>query len=148
MAKLMGAHQQIIMNYSVPPGTEEMEAMAGVMLEALPEELLEYCDGLALRVEDFPDEGIVEELDLEDPYDILALYRSGKEIAPGVEKKTANDDDLLLLYRRPLLDMWCESGDDLMALIRQVMIEEIARHFDFSDEDIEEMSRRHYQGML
>ncbi len=145
----MGAQQQqIIMNYSVPPGAEEIEVMAATMLDNLPEELLEYCEGLAIKVEDFPDETIIGELDIEDPYDLLALYKSGKEISPGVEKKTANDDDVLVIYRRPLLDMWCESCDDLMGLLRQVIIEELGRHFDFPDEEIEELGRRHYQGML
>ena len=149
MAKVMGAQQQqIIMNYSVPPGTEEIEVMAGTVLDSMPEELLEYCEGLAIRVEDFPDEAVSEELDLENSYDLLALYRSGKEISPGVEKKTANDDDVLIVYRRPLLDMWCESCEDLIGLLRQVMIEELGRHFDFTDDEIEEMTRRHYQGML
>ena len=148
MAKPVAQQHRIIMNYTVPPGTEELEAMAVAMLEALPEEVLECCEGLALRCDEFPDDTTIEELDLEDPYDLLALYKSGSEIAPGVEKKTANDDDILVIYRRPLLDIWCESCEDLAGLLRQVMLEEIARHFDFSDEDIEEMTRRHYQGML
>ncbi|MBK7361802.1 MAG: metallopeptidase family protein [Micavibrio sp.] len=76
------------------------------------------------------------------------IQNHGKEISPGVEKKTANDDDVLVIYRRPLLDMWCESCDDLLGLLRQVMIEELGRHFDFPDDEIEEMARRHYQGML
>jgi predicted Zn-dependent protease with MMP-like domain len=148
MARPVAQQQQIIMSYTVPPGMEELEVIAAAMLDSLPEELLEHCDGLAIKCEDFPDDNISEELDLEDPYDLLALYRSGKEIAPGVEKKTANDDDILIVYRRPLLDMWCESCEDLTGLLRQVMIEELGRHFDFADEDIEEMTRRHYQGML
>ncbi len=144
----MNAQQRIIMSYTFPPGTDDMEAIAAAILNALPEEILEFCEGLAVRAEDFPDEAIQAELDLDDPYDLLALYKSGREIAPGVERKTANDDDVLILYRRPLLDMWCESGDDLTDLIRQVMIEELGRHFGFSDDEIEEMGRRHYQGML
>lgn len=148
MAKAVGAQQQIIMNHTVPPGVDDVEAMASVMLEALPEELLECCEGLAIRVEDFPDDVVTEELDLDDPYDLLALYRSGKEISPGVVKKTANDDDILIIYRRPLLDMWCDSCDDLMTILRNIMIEELGRNFEFSDEDIEEMGQRHFQGML
>src|SRR5690606_16478066 len=99
-------------------------------------------------VEDLPDESTEQDLDLEDPFDLLALYRNGKEVAPGVEKKTANDDDVLIVYRRPVLDMWCETEDDLATLLRQVVIEELGRHFDFSEDEIEEMSERHYQGML
>jgi predicted Zn-dependent protease with MMP-like domain len=140
--------KQIIMNYSVPPSVEDMVVIAGETLDAMPQEILEFCEGLAIRVEDFPDESTAQEVDLENSYDLLALYRSGKEISPGVQKKTANDDDLLILFRRPILDMWCESGDDLAGLIRQVMIEELGRHFDFSDDEIDEMSARHFQGML
>lgn len=140
--------KQIIMNFSAPPSVEDLTVIAGEILDALPEDLLEFCDGLAVRIEDFPDESTEQELDLEDPYDLLALYRSGREISPGIEKKTANDDDVLLIYRRPVLDMWCENGDDISALIRQIMIEELGRHFDFSEDEIDEMSRQHYQGML
>ena len=140
--------KQIIMNYSVPPSVEDMVVIASETLDAMPQEILEFCEGLAIRVEDFPDESTAQEVDLENSYDLLALYRSGKEISPGVQKKTANDDDLLILFRRPILDMWCESGDDLAGLIRQVMIEELGRHFDFSDDEIDEMSARHFQGML
>lgn len=142
------SRQQIIMNYSIPPGLEDFEALAANVMQLLPEDLTEYCEGLAIRVEDFPDEATEAELDLENAYDLLALYKSGKEISPGVERKTANDDDILIVYRRPILDMWCESCEDLTALMRQVMIEEIARHFDFSDDEIDELVGRHYQGLL
>ncbi len=140
--------QQIIMNHTVSPTIEDLEVIAGSVLDSLPDELSEFCDGLSVRVEDAPDEVLEEELDLEDPYDLLALYRSGKEISPGVEKKTANDDDVLIVFRRPLLDMWCETGEDITAMVRQVMIEELGNHFDFSEDEISEMAGRHYQGML
>lgn len=140
--------QRIIMNFTVPPSAEDLEVMAATVMEALPDEILEFCEGLAITVEEIADEALESELDLEDPFDLVALYKSGKEISPGVERKTANDDDLLLLFRRPLLDMWCESGEDLAALVRQTLIEEIGREYDFSEEEIDEMNRRHYQGML
>jgi predicted Zn-dependent protease with MMP-like domain len=140
--------KQIIMNYTVAPSAEDIQAIAGHFLEAIPEELAEFCEGLAIQVEELPDTSVEQELDLEDPYDLLALYKSGGEISPGVQKKIANDDDILIIYRRPLLDMWCESGDDIGALVRQVMIEELGRHFEFSDDEIDDMTRQHYQGML
>jgi len=95
-----------------------------------------------------PDDLVEAEMELEDPYELLALFKSGKQISPGVEKKSANDDDVLILYRRPILDMWCESGEDLTGIIREIMIEELATNFEFSDDDIEEMTSRHYQSML
>jgi len=51
---------------------------------------------------------------------------------------------VLILYRRSILDVWCETGEDLTPIIREAMIEEIGNHFDVSEDDIEEMSARHY----
>ena len=87
-------------------------------------------------------------MDLETPYELLALFRSGKEIAPGVQKKVANEDDVLLLFRRPILDLWCETGDDLTSLVREVVIEEIARGLEFSEDDIKEMILRAHQNAI
>jgi predicted Zn-dependent protease with MMP-like domain len=140
--------QQIIMSFSVPPNADDLLVIANEQLDLLPEELIEAFEELVIQIEELTDEAIEVDLDLDDPFDLLALYKSAKELSPGVEKKTANDNDVLILYRRPILDSWCESGDDLTQIVRDVMIEEIANNFDFSEDDIEEMSQRHYQGML
>lgn len=141
-------NKHIIMNFGMPPSLDDLTSIAASLIESLPEELAEYCESLAVRMEEFPDEATESELDLDDPYDLLAIFKSGREISPGVERKTANDDDLLLLYRRPILDMWCETGDDLLALLRQIIIEELGKHFEFSEDEIVDMTDRHYQGYL
>ena len=143
----MNQHR-IIMNFSAPPSVDDLETMAKEILASLPEEILENCDELAIRIEDFPDDAVQSEMELDDLYDLVALYRNGKEIAPGVQRKIANDDDLLILYRRPILDLWCDTQDDLTGLLREVMIQELASNFEFSEDEIEEMTGRHYQGML
>jgi len=144
----MMENKQIIMNFSVPPSLDDLSVLAAQILDSLPDELLRFCEGLALRLEEFPDETVEQELELQDPYDLMALYKSGREISPGVEKKTANDEDLLILYRRPIMDMWCEHGEDLSDLLRQIMIEELGKNFNFSDDEIYEMTERHFQGMF
>ena len=140
--------QQILMNFSSAPSADDLLIIANAQLEILPDDLAEHCDSLTLQIEEIPDEATESDLELDDPFDLLALYKSGKDLAPGIEKKTANDDDVLILYRRPLLDTWCETGEDLTQIMREAMIEEIGNHFEFSDDDIEEMNAQHYQGML
>ena len=140
--------QQIIMSFNVPPAPEDLQVIAKSAIESLPEELLGLCEGLGVQVEEFPDETTEQEFGLEDPYDMVALFRSGSQISPGVESKVANDDDVLFIYRRPLLDMWCETTEDISVLMRQIIIEELGANFDFTEEEIDEMTRRHYQGML
>ncbi len=140
--------QHIVMNFSAPPSDDDLLVIATEQLAIMPDELSEHCEDLTIQVEEMPDEAIEADLELDDPYELLAFYKAGKELSPGVEKKAANDDDVLTLYRRPLLDAWCESGEDLTSVVREAMIEEIANQFDFSDDDIDEMTSRHYQGML
>lgn len=140
--------QRIIMNYTVSPSMEDLEVMALGVLETLPEEILRFTEEMAVRVEDIVDEATELEFELDDPFEMLALFKSGKEISPGVQRKVPQGEDMLILYRRAILDMWCETGEDLSALIRQIMIEELGRNFDFSEDEIEEMVDRHYQGLL
>ena len=140
--------KQIIMNFSVPPSLDDIEAIANDVMDSLPDELMEFIKGIELCIEDFPDELTEQELELDDPYELLALYKSGKEISPGVEKKIASEDDVIILYRRPVLDMWCDSGEDLKSLVRRIIVEELGRNFDFPDEEISDMVDRHHQGML
>ena len=134
--------QEIIMNYSSAPTADDITVLAMQVINSLPDEIAEACEELGLQVEEFPDETIEAEMELETPYELLAVYKSGKELSPGVEKKVANDDDILLLFRRPILDLWCETGDDLANLVREVVIEEIARSQEFSENDIVEMLKR------
>ncbi len=43
---------------------------------------------------------------------------------------------MIFLYRRPILDYWCETGEDLSHVIRHVLIHEIGPHFGLSDADM------------
>ncbi len=146
-AKAASRHE-IIMNFGAPPSVDDVAGMARQILDTLPDELSTKCEELVLEVEEFPDEAIQQDMDLSSPYELLALFRSGKEIVPGVQKKVANSEDKITMYRRPILDLWCETGEDLATLIREIMIEEIARGFEFSDDDVQDMLRRHHQGLL
>ena len=140
--------KRIIMNFSSPPSAEDIEVIATGVLETLPEELLTVCEELSVSVEEFPDTALEQELDLEDPYELLALYRSGNQISPGVECKAKDAEGVLVLFRRPILDMWCESAEDLGVTIRAVMIEELGRSLEFPEQEIDDMVARHYQGMF
>ncbi len=142
----MGQH--IVMNFSTPPSDDDILVIANEQMSLMPDELSEYCEDLTIQIEEVPDDATQSDLELDDPFELLALFKAGQELSPGVQTKAANDDDVLILYRRPLLDVWCESGDDLTQTIREAMIEEIANNFEFSDDDIDEMTARHYQGML
>ena len=137
------SRQEIIMNFSSPPNADDIAVFARQAIENLPDELSGKCEDLILEIEEFPDDATMQDLEIETPYELLALYHSAKEISPGVQKKIANGEDKIVVYRRPILDVWCETGEDLGRLIREIIIEELARGFEFSDEDIQDMVANH-----
>jgi len=122
--------------YSTPPSLEDIEAIADRALQTIPAFLRRHTAGVVIRVEDFPDEETEREMGLESPFDLLGLYRGthiGHKDAGGI----ATDVDMIFLYRRPMLDYWCETGEDLEHVVRHVLIHEIGHHFGLSDEDME-----------
>ena len=63
---------------------------------------------------------------------------SSKLIMSGIRLAIASRlaPDMVFLFRRPILDYWCETGEDLKHVIRHVLIHEIGHHFGLSDEDM------------
>jgi predicted Zn-dependent protease with MMP-like domain len=120
----------------LPPSAADIEALGQRALATIPEELRRHVGGVVIRVEEFPDEETEEEMDLDSPFDLLGLYR-GVALPQQSVMAPRQDIDMIFLYRRPLLDYWCETGEDLYAVVRHVLIHEIGHHFGFSDEDME-----------
>ena len=117
MTARASSKHEIVMNFSVPPSADDLGIMARQVLDTLPDELIDKCEDTVLVMEEFPDDATEQDMELNSPYELLALYHSGREISPGVEKKIANSEDRLVVYRRPILDLWCETGEDLGVLL-------------------------------
>ncbi|MDX1709523.1 MAG: metallopeptidase family protein [Rhodovibrionaceae bacterium] len=122
--------------YGAPPSLSDLEALAEEAYATIPGELRRHVHGVAIRVEDFPDEETLDELGVDEPFDLLGLYR-GVDLMQKSLSVTAQDVDMIFLYRRPILDYWCDSGEELMDVVRHVLIHEIGHHFGLSDEDME-----------
>jgi predicted Zn-dependent protease with MMP-like domain len=123
-----------------PPSLADLERLAQSALATIPAELKRHLGPVVIRVDEFPDEETEDEMELESPFDILGLYRgvalphkSVSSVMPAI--------DMIFLYRRPILDYWCETGEDLEHIVRHVLIHEIGHHFGFSDDDMERIER-------
>jgi len=123
------------MTEHLPPSLADLEEQARHALDTIPRRLKQHLGPIVIRVEEFPDEETEEAMGLDSPFDILGLYRG-----VALPHKSISDPrptlDMVFLYRRPILDYWCETGEDLRHVVRHVLIHEIGHHFGFSDEDM------------
>lgn len=122
--------------FAAPPSLEDLTVIADRALESLPPALSALVEGVAIHVVDFPDEETMREMACDSPFDLLGLY-SGVPFGEADGAPLRMDVDRIFLYRRPILDYWCDTGEDLPHLVAHVLIHEIGHHFGFSDADME-----------
>jgi predicted Zn-dependent protease with MMP-like domain len=118
------------------PSLADFEAMAAAAWRRLPRQFRELCDNVVIRVEDFPTDEVLRDLDLESPFDLLGLFQ-GVSIDRRSVMDPAGLPNMVYLYRRPILDYWAEHGETLGRLVVHVLVHEIGHHFGLSDADME-----------
>lgn len=125
--------------FTVPPSVDDLIELAEDGFERIPARLRAMVRGVAIQVVEFPDDETLAEMEIESPFDLLGLYTG----TPFGQKTmaVATRPDMIFLYRRPILDYWCDTGEDLGHVVRHVLIHEIGHHFGFSDADMEALER-------
>lgn len=123
------------------PSLEDFAALAEAALAALPPEFADHARSVALRIEDFASEQMLQEMEMDDPFDLTGLYTG----VPLPEKSLFDQPmapDTIWLFRRPILEEWIDRGNvTLGALITHVYVHELAHHMGWSDDDIAVVDR-------
>jgi predicted Zn-dependent protease with MMP-like domain len=118
------------------PALDAFEAMARAAYAALPGKFRALVGDIAFAVQDFPDDDIVRDLELESEFEILGLFQ-GPDLADLEGGRAHAGQTMIFLYRRPILDYWAEHHETLGSIVRHVLIHEIGHHFGLSDEDMD-----------
>ena len=124
------------------PSLDDFEALADAAFAALPADFRQLCNGVVIRVEDFPDDETLDEMDCETEYDLLGLFRGQGLAQAGAVAQTGEFPNMVWLYRRPILDFWADTEDSLGAIVTHVLVHEIGHHFGLSDADMEAIEQR------
>jgi predicted Zn-dependent protease with MMP-like domain len=118
------------------PSLADFEALAAAAWQRLPRQFRDLCDNVVIRVEDFPTDEVLQEMDLESPFDLLGLFQG-----VGIDRRSVMDSaslpNMVYLYRRPMLDYWADHEETLGHLVTHVLVHEIGHHFGLSDADME-----------
>lgn len=123
------------------PSLNEMETMAREAFARLPENFRRLCDGLIIRVEDFPTDEVLKEMQADSEFDLLGLFQ-GTGLPFQSHDDVARLPNMIWLYRRPIIDYWAEHDETLDHVVTHVLIHEIGHHFGLSDDDMEAIEAR------
>ena len=119
------------------PSLDQIAALAEAAFAELPARFRKQAGDLVFRVDDFPSEEVLDELGIDDPFQLTGLYQ-GVDLGRRSVLDPSPEPARVFLYRRPILDEWAERGDVTLGdLVTHVLVHEIGHHFGLSDADIE-----------
>ncbi len=110
--------------------------MAHEVFERLPENFRQLCEGVIVRIDDFPTDEVLDEMGATSEFDLLGLFQ-GIGLPFRSHQDVARLPNMVWLYRRPILDYWAEHDETLGHIVRHVLIHEIGHHFGLSEDDME-----------
>jgi len=128
-------------NQTHAPTLDDLEKMAAKAFIDLPDAFRTLAGDVMFMVQDFPSDDVIDEMQLETPFDILGLF-SGPDLADRQSSYASHEPTMVFLYRRPILDYWAENGEPLGHIVRHVLIHEIGHHFGLSDAEMEAIEER------
>jgi len=120
------------------PSLAEIELLAHETLARLPKSFRELCEGVIIRVDDFPSDEVLDEMGAESEFDLLGLFQ-GVGLPQQSHSDVSRLPNMIWLYRRPILDYWAEHDEALGRIVRHVLVHEIGHHFGLSDHDMAEI---------
>jgi len=114
------------------PALDDIEGLAREAFANLPADFRALAGDIVFMVQDFPDQDVIEDMELETGFDILGLFQ-GPDLANRGGAHISHHATMIFLYRRPILDYWAEHPEPLGHIVRHVLIHEIGHHFGLSD---------------
>jgi predicted Zn-dependent protease with MMP-like domain len=122
------------------PSLDEFEIIATEAFRRLPGRFRDKCEGVVIRVEDYPTDEVLDAMNIQSELDLLGLFQ-GVGLPFQVESAPVQMPNMVWLYRVPILLYWAEHDETLGAIISHVLVHEIGHHFGLSDDDMYEIER-------
>jgi predicted Zn-dependent protease with MMP-like domain len=120
------------------------ERLVEEALRTIPRRFRREIRNVAVIVEDEPSAELLGEMGIEPPDTLFGLYQG----TPLTERSWSHSSalpDRIVIYQRPI-ELACESEDEIVVTIGETVIHEFGHYFGLSEEEIEEIEDRYWQG--
>jgi predicted Zn-dependent protease with MMP-like domain len=119
------------------PSLDDLELLGREAFDGLPEAFRGLTGAVLIRVADFPEDDVLDDLGIESEYGLLGLFQGIGLAHAASSPQTGEMPNMIWLYRRPILDYWAEHEETLGHIVTHVLVHEIGHHFGLSDDDME-----------
>ena len=123
------------------PSLDEFERLARAAYRDLPDQFRQWTTDIMIRIEEFATDEVLDSLGIESEYDLMGLYH-GVSLDRKSVSDLASQQDVVVLYRRPILDYWAAGDEQLGDIVTHVLVHEIGHHFGLSDDDMENIEAK------
>lgn len=114
-------------------------------IDTIPLKFARQVRNLAVVVEDEASEELLDELELDDPRDLLGLYQG----TPLNERGFGYGNvlpDRITLFQRSIEDECDDDEEEIVVAIGETLIHELGHYFGMSEEQIMEIEERYWRG--
>ncbi len=123
---------------------QRFEELAADAIRTLPRQFRDQMKNIAIMVEDEPSAELLDEMEIDPPDTLFGLYQG----TPLPERRWDYGNtlpDRILIFQGPIEEV-CESDDEVIAEIGETLIHEVGHYFGLSEEEIEEIEERYWNG--
>ncbi|TNE42106.1 MAG: metallopeptidase family protein [Sphingomonadales bacterium] len=122
------------------PDAAALEHLAHKAVRQLPTVFREHLGDVVFRVQDFPDNEMLQAVGATSPWALLGLYH-GRSLDRRSIWSTGDMPSIISLFRRPLLAECHRLGVPLKEMVTHVIVHEIGHHFGLSDADMSSIEK-------
>ena len=123
---------------------DRFERLVADALETMPRRFRQAIRNVAVIVEDAPTSELLDEVGIDPPDTLFGLY----EGVPLPEREWHHGNDLpdrITLFQAPIEEA-SQNNDEVVDTIGETVIHEFGHYFGLSEEEIEEIEERYWQG--
>ena len=116
---------------------ETFEDLVAQALEDLPEMFAKALNNVEVVVEDWPDPYTMRSVGARSRFGLLGFYH-GVPLTDRTTHYGLVSPDKISIYRKPI-EAQCSTEDELRAMVRRVVLHELAHHFGIDDDRLMEI---------
>ena len=114
-------------------------------IDTIPLKFARQIRNVAIVIEDRPSDDLMDEMDIDEPADLLGLYQGTPltERGPGYGNVLP---DRITLFQGAIEQECANDEDEIVVAIGETLIHELGHYFGMSEEQIMDIEERYWRG--